>query len=314
MSSKQIIKKNAGPKLVLVTGSAGMIGSELATRLSLQGRRVIGFDINSPTLHTTLYETVKGDLSNRHDIFELFKRYSFDGIVHCGGISGPMVNPKDPATVCMINIESTISLLEATRQQNIARFVYCSSVSAYGSASTDTISEDGKFRPTDVYGATKAACDVLIHAYREEHKLNGIALRIGRVYGPGRTTESLIASLISDALEGRSSRPPGDGTAQYHYIYRDDVISALILALDSSYDLSSAYNIAGYDIASDLEVANIVAKYLPNADIVFGPPKDNICTRRPFLDISAAQRDLHYLPKFDLNSGISAYIKWMKNQ
>ena len=160
----------------------------------------------------------------------------------------------------------------------------------------------------------RSACDVLVHAYREEHQVNGIAIRIGRVYGPGRSTESLIATLISDALEGRSSRPPGDGTARYHYIYRDDVVSALILALDASYDISSAYNIAGHDIASDAEVANIVANYLPNADIVFGQPENKIITKRPFLDISAAQRDLHYLPKFDLNRGISTYIEWMKNQ
>jgi UDP-glucuronate 4-epimerase len=306
--------ENTVPKSVLVTGSAGMIGSELATKLSLQGRDVIGFDIKPPSSDTVLYETVKGDLTDRYHISKLFKNYSFDAVIHCGGISGPMVKPKDPATVCSININATVSLLEAARKQKNTRFVYCSSVSAYGGVSPDTVLEGGAFRPTDVYGATKAACDVLVHAYREEHKLSGVALRIGRVYGPGRTTESLIADLISDALDGRSSRPPGDGTARYHYIYRDDVVSALILALDANCDTSSAYNIAGQDIASDAEVANIISNYLPNADIVFGLPEDNLITKRPFLDISAAQRDLHYLPEFDLKSGISAYIEWMKNQ
>ena len=310
----QLLEKNTRPKIVLVTGSTGMIGSELANKLSLQGRKVIGFDIKSPRPRNVLYETVEGDLTDPQDISKLFKKYRFDGAIHCGGISGPMVKPMDPAAVCTINIDATVGLLEAARQQKTGRFVYCSSISAYGGVSPDTVSEEGSFRPTDVYGATKAACDVLVHAYREEHQLNGIAIRIGRVYGPGRSTESLIATLISDALEGRSSRPPGDGTARYHYIYRDDVVSALILALDASYNISSAYNIAGHDIASDVEVANIVANYLPNADIVFGQPENKIITKRPFLDISAAQRDLHYLPKFDLNRGISTYIEWMKNQ
>jgi UDP-glucuronate 4-epimerase len=314
MGVGQFYEKSTRPKIVLVTGSAGMIGSELATKLSLQGRKVIGFDINQPSPNTVLYETVKGDLTDRQGISKLFKKYSFDGIIHCGGISGPMVKPKDPATVCAINIDATISLLEAARRQKIARFVYCSSISAYGGVAPNIVSEEGSFRPTDVYGATKAACDALVNAYRVEHALSGVALRIGRVYGPGRTTESFIATLISDALEKISSRPPGDGTTRYHYIYRDDVISALILALDASCEILSAYNIAGNDIASDLEVANIIQTYLPNADIVFGLPEDNIITKRPFLDISAAQRDLHYLPKFDLNSGIRAYIEWMKNQ
>ena len=150
---------------------------------------------------------------------------------------------------------------------------------------------------------------MLVHAYCVEHGVSGVALRIGRVYGPGRTTESLIATLISDSLKGRSSKPTGDGTARYHYIYRDDVISALILALDASRSISSAYNIAGYDIASDVEVANIVKSLLPNSDIVFGLPDDDLINMRPFLDISAAKRDLKYLPKFDLENGIRTYIE-----
>ena len=314
MSVEQLSEKNIMRKKILVTGSSGMIGFELATKLSLQGRKVIGFDIKVPSPHTVLYETVKGDLNDKKSISELFQKHVFDGIIHCGGISGPMVKPNDPAMVCTINIDSTISLLEAARQQKNSRFVYCSSISAYGGVSPNTVKENGTFRPTDVYGATKAACDVLVHAYRVEHKLSGVALRIGRVYGPGRTTESLIATLISDALGGRPSRPPGDGTARYHYIYREDVISAIILALDASCDISSAYNIAGHDIASDVEVANIVKKFLPNSDIDFESPDGDFITRRPFLDISAAQRDLQFLPKFDLNSGISAYIEWMQNQ
>jgi UDP-glucuronate 4-epimerase len=314
VGTEQLFENNTRPNIVLVTGSTGMIGSELATKLSSQGRKVIGFDLKQPSPNTIVYETVKGDLNNKKDISKLFERYSFDGIIHCGGISGPMVKPKDPATVCAVNIDATISLLEATRQQKNARFVYCSSISAYGGVSPGTVSEENAFRPTDVYGATKAACDALVHAYRVEHGVIGVALRIGRVYGPGRTTESLIATLISDALEGRSSRPPGDGTARYHYIYRDDVINALILALDASCDISSAYNIAGHDIASDIEVANIVTNLLPNSDIAFGLPEINLITKRPFLDISAAKRDLKYLPKFNLERGISTYIEWMKNQ
>ena len=314
MDEKQFSNKNTRPKIILVTGSTGMIGSGLANKLSLQGRKVIGFDSKTPSPDKALYEAVEGDLTDKQDIFNLFKKYSFDGVIHCGGISGPMVKPMDPEAVCTINIDSTISLLEAVRQQKISRFVYCSSISVYGDAYANTVSEEATLRPADVYGATKAACDVLVHAYQVEHAISGVALRIGRVYGPKRTTESLIATLISDALEKRPSRPSGDGTARYHYVYRDDVISALVLALDSTYNISSAYNIAGHDIASDEEVANIIKNYLPNADITFGSSEDNLISKRPFLDISSAQRDLHYSPKFNLNSGIRAYIEWMKNE
>ena len=301
------------PQNVLVTGTNGMLGRPLAQRFAAEGRAVVGFDLGLPKGGDPGFAVEMGELRNTQTIEGLFERYGFDGIVHCGGISGPMVLPNRPLEVCAINIAATVHLMETARRHGVKRFVHCSSIAAYGSAAgARATAEDGAFRPTDVYGATKAAGDALIHAYREEHGLDGIALRIARVYGPGRTTRSFIKSLIEDALCGTPSRPPGDGMDSYQYVYCDDAVDALATALYAPRPPLAAYNIGNLAQTSDAEVAEIVRSLLPDADIVFsgeGPGR----TRYP-MDIAAAAHDLGFKPKTSMEDGIAAYIGWMRQQ
>ena len=298
---------------ILVTGTNGMLGRALAQKLSVEGRDVVGFDLGLPTGGDPGYAVEMGELRNGKTLQELFERYGFDGVVHCGGISGPMVAPDRPLDVCAINITATVQLMDLARHFNIKRFVHCSSIAAYGSVDSDTpLKETGPFRPVDVYGASKAAGDALIHAYRAEHGLNGIALRIGRVYGPGRSTQSFVKTLLEDALAGNPSRPDGDGSTRYQYVYRDDVIEALALALDVQDTPLAAYNISNRGMTSDAELAAIVSDLIPGADIAFGTDAATTTTTRTPMDITAAERDLGFDPKTDVRAGVAAYLSWMR--
>lgn len=303
------------PKTVLVTGTNGILGRPLAQKLAAEGRKVVGFDLGLPAGGDPGFAVEMGELRNEKSISALFDRYGFDGVVHCGGISGPMVSPDRPLDVCAINISATVQLLETARQHDVKRFVHCSSIAAYGSTSgTGPLTEDGAFRPTDIYGATKAAGDALVHAYREEHGLDGIALRIARVYGPGRTTRSFVTTLIEDALNGQPSRPPGDGSDSYQYVYRDDVVAALALALDTPRPPLAAYNIGNTEPTSDADVADIVCDLIPGADTAFAAPDNALDPARQTMDIAAAQRDLGFVPAADMRTGIAAYIDWLRKQ
>ena len=302
------------PQTILVTGTSGMLGGPLAEKLANEGRRVIGFDIAAPRVNRPAFEAVVGDLRDSDRLTALFDQHGFDGVVHCGGISGPMLIPDQPLEVCRINVFATVHLLEAARLHGVQRLVYCSSVSAYGDMGAGPVDEDGAFHPIEVYGATKAACDSLVHGYRAQHGLDAIAIRIARVYGPGRTTESIVLSLIEDALAGRRMRVPGDGSQRYHYVHRDDVVAALNLALDVESTPQAAYNIAGPDEASDAEIAEIVRDLIPDTDITFGALGEDIGFKRQPLDIAAAGRDLGYVPQIDIRAGIAAYIDWMRDR
>ncbi len=276
---------------------------------------MVGFDLGLPAGGDPGHAVEMGELRNDKTIAQLFERYGFDGVVHCGGISGPMVAPDRPLDVCAINITATVNLMETARQHNVKRFVHCSSIAAYGSAASgDPLTENGAFRPVDVYGATKAAGDALIHAYRTEHGFDGVALRIARVYGPGRATRSFVKTLIEDALNGQASRPPGDGSDSYQYVYRDDVVVALSLALDVPRPLLAAYNIGDLEPTSDATVASVVRDAIPEADIAFESNAETLGRVRTPMDIAAAQRDIGFEPKTDMRAGIAAYIDWMRTQ
>ena len=299
---------------ILVTGTNGMLGRPLAQKLAAEGRNVVGFDLGLPQGGDPGYAVEMGELRNNKTLQDLFERYDFDGIVHCGGISGPMVIPDRPLDVCAINITATVQLMDLARHFGIKRFVHCSSIAAYGSIEGGApLAETGPFRPVDIYGATKAAGDALIHAYRVEHGLNGIALRIGRVYGPGRTTRSFVKTLLENALKGVPSRPEGDGSASYQYIYRDDVVEALTLALDTKETSLAAYNIGNREMTSDFEVAEIVSNIVPGAEITFDAMAA-ITTTRSSMNIDAAARDLGFHPKVNMQAGVEAYFNWMRAQ
>ena len=303
------------PNNVLVTGTNGMLGRPLAQKLATEGRTIVGFDLGLPVGGDPGFAVEMGELRNDKTITGLFERYEFDGVVHCAGISGPMVLPDRPLDVCAINITASATLMESARQHGVKRLVHCSSIAAYGAPTGNgPLTEQGAFRPVDIYGATKAAGDALIHAYRAEHGFDGIALRIARVYGPGRTTLSFIKTLIEDALNGDASRPPGDGNDSYQYVYRDDVVDALALALDAPRPPLAAYNIGNIEMTSDAAIAAIVRDLIPEADIAFDPDSASVTEFRAPMDITAARNDLDFNPKIDMRAGIIAYLDWMRAQ
>lgn len=297
---------------VLITGSSGLLGRELAARFAKERRTVVGLDIRSSGGIAGVEEVV-GDVSDPHLLYRLFAANRFEGVVHCGGISGQMVAPNDPYLNCSVNVFGTMQLLEVARVNGVRRFVYSSSQGAYGTTSAKVIVEDTPMLPVTVYGATKAACDVLIRAYRVQHKLDAVSLRIGRVYGPGRRTGSLITTIVDAALQGQSLCLPASGGRRLQYVYEADIVSALALALDAPSLGQCSYNVSGPGSHSDEDIANLVKQLVPGADIAFNavPLDDGSFLSAP-LDYSAASRDFGYSPAFSLERGIGDFIERRK--
>lgn len=298
---------------ILVTGASGCLGYPLANQLAQEGRTVVGVDI-VPARGPVKFHSVSGDVCDPHLIYGLFNTYGFDAVVHCGGISGQMVAPNEPYKNCQVNVFGTVHLLEAARQHEVVHFVYCSSQAAYGDATNQTIVETTLFQPTTVYGATKAACDLIARSYRVQHGLNTTALRIGRVYGPGRRTGSLIFSMLDAAAAGRALRLPAGGDIPVQYVYDADIVSALYLALNAGRLPRPAYNVSGPGSYTGEEVAAMVRALVPEADIRFekSNAQGETVVSAP-LDYSAAHKDFGYQPRYDLAQGLAAYLEWFRN-
>ena len=262
---------------------------------------------------TAGYRHLTGDVRDPHLLHRLFAEHRFQGVVHCGGISGQMVAPDDPYRNCDVNIGGTVNLLEAARQHDVARFVYCSSQAAYGAAVSANVTEDEAFRPITVYGATKAACDALARAYAAQHGVDTVTLRIGRVYGPGRRTESVIFSMLEAVVAKRRLALPASRGQRIQYVYDADVVSALRAALLAAKLPQPAYNVSGPGSATVEDLAAIIRTHAPEADIVFEQDAPVSGTHLgAMLDYSAATRDFGYAPRYDPAAGIAAYLAWFR--
>lgn len=298
---------------VLVTGTGGLIGGAVARALLSEGRQVVGMDL-TPTEGLDI-PFLTHALPDPHRWHEAFVRFRITKVVHAGGISGPMLMRDAPGRLADINLNGLVALLEAARIHGIARIVWFSSITAYGTRTElSSIPEDSPLRPDTVYGATKAAGEALIHAYHAEHGVDAVSLRVASCYGPGRTTDCLIRIMIEDAIAGRPTRVHDPAGATRQHIYIDDVVAAVRSALDEAHLRQRAYNIGPGHAQTLDELADAVRMVLPAARMIRDPDGMRWNTfRLGPLAIDAARRDLRFVPRTNLADGIAGVLDRVRN-
>ena len=296
---------------IVVTGSAGMIGFGVASRLAREGRAVIGTDRIQPR-EDGGFPSTDAELTDVHKLHAICDG-DIGAIVHCGAVSGPMLGRDNPRAVIETNVAGTANLLEIARQRGV-RLIYSSSTSAYGNTpeGLDPVPEDAPLAGDDVYGATKASGDILTRAYVAQTGLDAVALRFSWVYGPRRRTTCVVRQMIQDALAGRPTTLPYGCGFTRQYVYVDDVVSAVIAAIDAgAFGSQRAFNITGGQRLEFGEIVDTVRQALPEAQITLGEgtdPEDQIHGR---FDISAAARVLGWQPQIAFADGVRDYARWL---
>jgi UDP-glucuronate 4-epimerase len=299
---------------VLVTGANGFIGYPTLLAVLAEGWHAVGFDLAAPAEPIGSADFVRGDFTDAHQVYRTLREHAIDTIVHTGGVSGPMLFRDNPYYICNTNVVGTMHLLEAARATGVARFVFLSSAQAYGDTPAPPVSEDAPLHTRDLYGATKAAGDVLVRAYREQYKLDAVALRISYGYGPRRRTRNAILTMLQDALDGRETALDFGGGYGRQLLYVRDAVTAIIAAIKAPSFSQHAYNISGSDFVTMEDIAGVVRKVLPNARITMKPGVDTLGYRRERLDISAAEKDLGWVPQWEAPRGIADYAQWLRDE
>ncbi len=295
---------------ILITGARGLLGRALMECLRGDGRRVLGVDL--PPADLSSPDILAADLVDRDALFAICTQNGIGRIIHCGGISGRSVARDDPLLTINTNVIGTANVFEAARRFGIARVVLCSSGSVYGRLDADVVREDAVLRPVNAYGASKVASEAIVHAYAADWRVDGIALRLFQVFGPGRTTRCNIKAMVKAALEGQTARLPHGPQTRCQYIYVSDAVDALASALDARHPAARVYNVSGGTSLTLGEVAGIAAQVLTGLRVAFGddPSGEEYCLRE--IDLSAAKRDLDFAPRVSLAEGIRAYADWMR--
>ncbi|PAU74052.1 NAD-dependent epimerase/dehydratase family protein [Halomonas salipaludis] len=263
MSQKKLLN-------VVVTGVSGMIGRNLAMRLAASGHTVLGIDVHPCDLIHTRLKTKVLDVRDIHQLSTFLNDSPpIDVVVHGGGVSGSMVLKDRPDEIADINISGTINILELMRLHNIPRIVQCSTIMVYGEVEQGPVHEDRDLVPTNVYGATKAACEALITSYVAQFGMSAALLRIAHVYGPDRKTYCPVRALVEGALRKSETVIKENAWSKRQLIHSDDVVRAIELATLDRRPGRIVANVApGAEWRMD-EIAEIVRKTIGPLSVTF---------------------------------------------
>jgi nucleoside-diphosphate-sugar epimerase len=192
--------------MILVTGAGGFIGRRVCAILSRQNADVLGVDryFSEPLP----CQTYTADLTSPHIVAHLFQEYQFKAVVHLASLL-KTASLQNPSEAMQINIGVSLRLLELAARNGVTRFIYGSSISAYGTkrfSEFGTVSERTPASPEDVYGASKRFVEITGESYRRQAGLQFITLRISTVVGAG--AHSKTSRWRSEIFEKLASRHP----------------------------------------------------------------------------------------------------------
>lgn len=312
---------------ILVTGGAGFIGSHLSERLLREGHNVsILDDLNSfypRSVKEANLAAVRrhgpfafyyGDISDDARVREVFEASHPDAVVHLAARAGVRPSLEQPLLYGQVNVQGTITLLEACRRQGVRKFVFASSSSIYGIANRVPFREDDAVNmPVSPYAATKIAGEKLAFTYSHLYGLKVVCLRFFTVFGPRQRPDLAIRKFSTMIDRGQPIPVFGDGSSGRDYTFVADTVQGIMgaLAYDCAYDVFNLGNSAPVRLI-DL-VRTIEAALGKKAEIEWLPdqPGDVPIT---YADISKAQKLLGYNPKTSFREGIDSFLSWYFEQ
>lgn len=228
-TTTQFASDQLAGKRVLVTGGAGFIGRHVTRALAQAGATVIVAD-KQPGEVPEGCEALAGDL-REPDFRHAAVSAGLDGIVHLAAATSVLASMRDPAGVHELNVTATAELLELARLRDVPRFLLASSNAVVGDVGTATIDESSPLRPLTPYGASKAACEMLLSGYAGAYGMATCALRFTNVYGPGMAhKDSFVPRLMRAARSGEKVRVYGDGKQSRDLVHVADVARGVLTA------------------------------------------------------------------------------------
>lgn len=306
----------------LVTGGAGFIGSHLVQALAARGDRVRVLDNLSTGKLENLTEArasgrvefVQGDVTDPSVVAQACR--GIDAILHeAAQVSVPQ-SVVDPLRSYAVNVNGTLSLLEAARQAGVRRFVFAASSAAYGNSVELPKVETMLPTPLSPYASGKVAAEHLLAVYGNCHGLKTVALRYFNIFGPRQADDSpytgVIAIFAKALLAGRQATIYGDGAQTRDFTYVDNVVQANLLALDRDLPTGTTLNVGTGERISINQLYRAMCERLgmpcePN----YVDPR-NADVLHSVASIDRARRVLGYEPRVDWQTGLARTVDWYK--
>ena len=306
----------------IITGGAGFIGSNIAQKLVTMGNIVKVIDnlstgnLNNLAEVRDNIEFIEGDIKDLNLLKKEFK--GFDYVLHQAALCSVPRSINDPISSNTSNIDGTLNVLVAARDNSLKRVVYASSSSVYGNALSEYKSEDLPVNPLSPYALTKLTGETYTRLFYKIYGLETICLRYFNVFGPHQDPSSqysaVIPKFISMMIKGESPIILGDGTQSRDFTYVQNNVQANILAATAAQGAGEAINIACGQSISLNELVNLINQELgTNIKPVYQDERAGDI-KHSKADISKAKKILNYEAKFDFLSGLKETIQWYKKQ
>jgi UDP-glucose 4-epimerase len=217
---------------VLVTGGAGFIGSHVVQALVDMGIPVIATDMREGSQRRVEgVEWITVDLRDGDAVHRVMHP-EVDAVVHLAAATSVLRSIERPAETFAANVTVTANLLERARQLEVETFVFASTNAVVGAAEQLPLDERSRLVPLTPYGASKAATEMVLSSYGSAFGMRCPALRLTNVYGPGMgCKDTVVPRLLNATRSGTTFEVYGDGSQMRDYVYIDDVVAAVLMAI-----------------------------------------------------------------------------------
>jgi UDP-glucose 4-epimerase len=308
---------------VLVTGGAGFIGSHMADRLLAEGHRVTVLDNESTGFAHNVpagARYIKGDVARAADV-ELCFEGGLDAVFHIAGQASTIRSFDDPSDDLRTNVQGTICVLQHCLEHRVGRFLYASSMTAYGHPGELPVKEDHPLKPVSYYGISKMAAERYVHTTAARNDLDfefhATSFRMFNVYGERQSLQNpyqgVVAIFIANVLRGEPIQIFGDGEQSRDFIHIDDVVEAWVLALSSPAAYEEVFNLGRGSRRTVHQLIDAVleakGKRRQSYEIRYRPerPGDQ---RHMQADIGHVKEALGWRPKVGFSQGMARTVCW----
>ncbi len=329
---------------ILVTGSAGFIGSMLTLKLLDRGDEVVGVDNHNdyydPRIKESRLKELKKfsnykhhriDICDQKVLKDLFENFKPQKVVNLAAQAGVRYSIENPLAYIKSNVTGFSHILENCREYKIQHLVYASTSSVYGANTKMPFSEnDSANHPLSVYAASKKSNELMAHAYSYLYNIPTTGLRFFTVYGPWGRPDMALFKFTKAILEGNTIDVFNYGKHTRDFTYIDDIVEGVIKTLDTSAsgnaewkgdspDPASSkapwkiYNIGNNKPVKLMDYINALEKNLGKKAKVNFLPLQLGDVQDTYAKIDNLKDKFNYKPSTSVFDGVSKFVKWYKD-
>ncbi len=310
---------------VLVTGSAGFIGSHLCETLLEHGYSVIGID-NFDTFYKKEYKLHNLKVNQGHENFTFYEadlkrkkmiEPAFEGVgvvIHLAGKTGVRPSIENPQSYIENNISVTENVLSVMQEKSISKLLFASSSSVYGNNPNTPWNETLDVNnPISPYAFTKKACELLNHSFHHLYNIDILNLRFFTVFGPRQRPDLAIHKFIKIMFNEESIPMFGDGSTSRDYTYVKDTVAGIIGAMDyilANDNVFDIVNLGHNHPVKLIDLINAIGKATGKDPQIEQKPMQPGDVNITYANIEKAQRMFGYDPKTPLKEGLNNFVEW----